>query len=235
MIVSPRQPPPRRKPLVPIVIGAIVLLGVVAVLASRGSNTHKDASGSTTGTTSASGSASVSAGAEQQPVTITGDNLPDLPATGTTDAAVGTKLAEIHGKTFAGDGLDIVADGTPKVIFFVAHWCPHCQREVPLIVDWIKQSGEPQGVGLYAVATSTTPQRPNYPPSSWLTRTGWPVPTIADDAKGTAANAVGLTGFPFFVATSGDGTVVARRSGELTVSELEQLVAAARSAGGSAP
>jgi cytochrome c biogenesis protein CcmG/thiol:disulfide interchange protein DsbE len=230
MTVSPRQPPPRRKPLVPIVIGAVVLLGIVAVLASRGSNT-KD-SPSSTGTTTPG---STSASAEYQPVVVAGDPLPDLPANGNNDLAVGMKLPDIRGKTFAGDDLAIVADGTPKVIFFVAHWCPHCQREVPLIVDWIKQSGEPQGVGLYAVATSTTPQRPNYPPSSWLKREGWPVPTIADDQKSTAAGAAGLTGFPFFVVTKGDGTVVARYSGEQTVTQLEQMVAAARSAGGSAP
>jgi thiol-disulfide isomerase/thioredoxin len=208
---------------VPIVIGVVVLLGIVAVLASRNPKPSTVDSGGTGGTTS-----SEVASAEYQPVTINGDPLPDLPASGTTDPAVGTKLPEIHGRTFTGDAVDIVPDGTPKVIFFVAHWCPHCQREVPLIVDWVKQNGEPKGVGLFGVATSTSPKAPNYPPSSWLRRVGWPIPTIADDEGKTAANAAGLTGFPFFVATRGDGTVVARRSGELTVSQLEQLVAAAR-------
>jgi thiol-disulfide isomerase/thioredoxin len=205
--------------VVPIVIGVIVLLGLVAVFASRNSSSN-DGDGGT----------GDSATAEYQPVAIAGDALPPLPDSGSNDPAVGTRMPEIKGRSFDGSQLDILPDGTPKVIFFLAHWCPHCQREVPLVVDWINQSGDPDNVGLYAVATGTSPERPNYPPSAWLRRSRWPIPTIADDERGTAANAVGLTGFPFYVATSGDGTVVARRSGELTVSQLEQLVDLARQA-----
>jgi thiol-disulfide isomerase/thioredoxin len=202
---------------VPIVLGLIVLVGIVAVLASRGSSSKKPATDTSV--------------AQQQPVSVVGTPLVDLqdPA---KDAAVGAKLPDIHGKSFDGSDVDITADGTPKLIFFVAHWCPHCQREVPLIVDWLKKNGAPKDVGLYSVATGTSPDRPNYPPSSWLAREGWPIPVVADDAKSTAAAAAGLTGYPFFVAVDGKGAVVARTSGEITMTQLEQLIAGARAAGG---
>ena len=38
----------------------------------------------------------------------------------------------------------------------------------------------------------------------------------------------GLTGYPYFVAVDGEGRVAARDSGELSVPELEALVARAR-------
>jgi len=206
-----------RLPLVPIVIGLIVVVGIIGILVSRGS--------------SSSSSKIDTSLSQTQPVSVTGTPLPALedPA---NDAAVGAKLPDIKGKSFDGTEVDITADGTPKLILFVAHWCPHCQREVPLIVDWLKRNGTPKGVGLYSVATSTSAQRPNYPPSSWLTREQWPIPVLADDEKFSAANAAGLTGFPFFVATSGDGKVVARTSGEITTAQISQLIDSARSAGG---
>lgn len=218
---SRTRPVPKRRPVVPIVLGVIVLLGIVAVVASRGGSGDGD-----TNTNTGTGAEGTEA-TEYGPVTVAGDALPALPNSG-TDPAVGKRLPEIRGQALDGSRLDILPDGTPKVIFLLAHWCPHCQREVPLVVDWIEQSGDPQGVGLYAVATSTSPQRPNYPPSAWLRRERWPVPTVADDEDSSVARAFGLTGFPFYVVTDGDGTVLARRSGELTVSQIEQLVALAR-------
>jgi hypothetical protein len=39
----------------------------------------------------------------------------------------------------------------------------------------------------------------------------------------TAAQAVGLDAYPFFVAIDGDGTVVLRTSGELTTDQLDAI------------
>ena len=57
--------------------------------------------------------------------------------------------------------------GKPQVVVFVAHWCPHCQAEVPRLVDLAKQ-GVFDGVDVTAVATGTNSDAPNYPPSAWL-------------------------------------------------------------------
>ena len=66
------------------------------------------------------------------------------------------------------------------------------------------------------------------PPSDWLADERWPIPVLADDAQSSAANAAGLNAFPFYVATDGAGKVVARSSGELTIPQIEAMVAKAR-------
>lgn len=206
------QPPARRLPLVLILVGVLVLLGIAAVVASRGGDGDET---------------STAAGLEQtRPVTVTGTPLP--PHGEGDDTAVGAAAPEVRGASFDGAPVEITNDGRPKVLAFLAHWCPHCQREVPVLVDWLRANGNPEGVDLYGIATSTTPERPNYPPSAWLEREGWRVPTLVDDADGTTARAFGLSGFPFFVAVDRDGHVVARTSGELSPSQFEALLEQAR-------
>jgi hypothetical protein len=106
---------------------------------------------------------------------------------------------------------------------FVAHWCPHCQREVPLIQSWINDGHLPASVELDSVATAIDPRRPNYPPGAWLAREGWTPPVLYDNDNSAAA-AAGLSAFPFFVAVDGKGKVVERNSGELTTGQLDAIV-----------
>ena len=205
-------PPTRRAPVFALAIGVIVVLAVVAIIASRDS-TKKTAE---------------TQGLEQtRPVSVEGTPLPPLAGDG-ADPAVGMPMPEVRGSTFAGRPVAIVNDGRPKLVLFVAHWCPHCQREVPVLADWLRSNGKPAGVDLYAVATGTTPDRPNYPPSAWLQREGWTVTTLADDVNGRAAEAFGLAEYPFFVAVDSSGKVVARASGELSISSFERLLDEAR-------
>jgi thiol-disulfide isomerase/thioredoxin len=111
---------------------------------------------------------------------------------------------------------------------FVAHWCPHCNAEVPAIVQDLNANGLPQGVDLFGVATGTNQQAANFPPSDWLHDKGWPIQTIADDQSDTAANAYGVSGYPTFVVLDGQGKVLARTSGELSMDQFHQLIAQAR-------
>lgn len=201
----------RRPPVIPILFGVIVLFGVVAIVASRGDDDDD-----------------VPAGVEQtRPVSVSGEALPAHEAAG-ADPAVGSPIPEVEGQDFAGEPVTITRDGTPKLIVFLAHWCPHCQAEVPVITDWVGDEGAPEGVELLSVSTSVNEDRPNYPPSRWLEQEGWPVPVLADDDAQTAAQAFGLSAFPFFVAVDAQGMVTVRGSGELGVEALEQLVATAR-------
>jgi cytochrome c biogenesis protein CcmG, thiol:disulfide interchange protein DsbE len=204
-------PPTQRTPVVALAIGLIVVLGIVAIIASRGS-TKK---GTTNGLQ------------ETRPVTVTGTPLPRLPDSG-ADPAVGMPAPEVRGSTFAGQPVAIVHDGRPELVMFVAHWCPHCQREVPLLASWLRSNGNPQGVDLYTVATGTSPDQPNYPPSAWLQREGWTVPTMADDSNDSAADAFGLSAYPFFVAVDSSGRVEARASGELSIPTFQRLLDRAR-------
>lgn len=163
-------------------------------------------------------------------VQVTGEALP--PAAGGSDAAIGSPAPELRGTDFARQDLAITADGRPKVITFLAHWCGHCRAEVPRIVDHIAEFGMPQQVDLYAVATSTNSGQANYPPAVWLSREGWPIDTLVDDEATTAGTAFGLTGFPYFVAVDAEGNVVQRASGEISMEQFDALIAAAAAGGG---
>lgn len=50
-------------------------------------------------------------------------------------------------------------DGRAKIVPFPAHWCLHCQVEVPEVQDWLdfqNLSGEWQGVGFPDEVASDT-------------------------------------------------------------------------------
>ena len=159
---------------------------------------------------------------ETRPVTISGAALPEFPRSG-ADPAVGTTIPEATGQSFDGSPVAIRHDGRPKLILFVAHWCPHCRKEVPLLADYLKSHPLPAGVDLYTVSTGVVSNRPNYPPSAWLKSEGWTVKTLADSDKGQAADAFGLSAYPFFVAADAQGNVVARTSGEITTDQFAAL------------
>jgi len=157
---------------------------------------------------------------ETRDVQVTGSPLTSFGAG--TDTSVGQPIPTVQGASFD-DTPVTIGSGRPTIIAFVAHWCPHCQREVPLLAGHLASRPLPAGVDLITVATGTTPDRPNYPPSEWLAREDWPGPVLADSADGAVAEAFGLTGFPYFVAVDADGQVVARVSGEIPTSQFDEL------------
>lgn len=153
-------------------------------------------------------------------VTVSGGGLP--PAEGPADTAVGRPAPGLAGQGLDGGDLAIVADdGRPKALLFLAHWCPHCRDEVPVVQQWLSGGGLPADVDLYAVVSGTDPGRPNYPPGAWLAREGWTPTTLLDDDEDAAARAYGLTGYPFWVLIDGQGRVAVRHAGALPTSELQ--------------
>lgn len=154
---------------------------------------------------------------------VTGASLASLP-NDTTDPAVGSAIPSVTGADFEGSVVEIdPANGTPKVILFLAHWCSHCQDEVPAVQDYFDANSLPDGVEFVSVATSTDPSRPNFPPSDWLERESWIAPVVVDDEARTVANAFGLTAFPFWVVVGPDGTVLERVAGSVNVEALPGL------------
>jgi thiol-disulfide isomerase/thioredoxin len=170
------------------------------------------------GAATASGSASASGA----PV-ITGASLPDF-QNPNGDRAVGLPAPEVEGTSFDGSKVSVARDGGPKVILFLAHWCPHCQEEVPVVQAWVNAGGVPAGVDFVSVATSIDPEGPNYPPDAWLAREGWTVPVIADPTN-SVATAYGLTAFPYWVFVGSDGNVRARAAGKMPIANLQGVVA----------
>ncbi len=163
-----------------------------------------------------------------QPVQIAGSALPALPTSG-PDPAVGLAFPKISGTDFSGNSSVIdPADGHPKLVMALAHWCPHCQAEMPKLVSWLRSNPLPANVELIGIATAIDPSRPNYPPSAWFVRENWPGQNLVDDANSTALAALGLNSFPGWVLVASDGTVIERLTGEEGTSVYPGLMAKLR-------
>jgi thiol-disulfide isomerase/thioredoxin len=135
------------------------------------------------------------------------------------DAAVGATIPTVTSPTAS-----IAIDGRPKAVLFIAHWCPHCQAEVPRIQAWLDGGGLPADVDLVSVSTGIDPNRPNYPPEAWLQREHWS-PAVVEDTTGSVADAYGLSAYPYWVFVNADGTVALRATGELTTDQVGQIMA----------
>lgn len=197
------------------IVGAIIaiIIGGAAIVAISSSGSKSDVA---TGVVS-----------EFSDIMVTGDSLPAFDSASTaTDTAIGMTAPIVSGKGFTGTEITTDGAGTPTMLVFLAHWCPHCQREVPLLVQWEKDGKTPTGIDVIAVATGTDPANPNYPPSEWLAREGFPAlwPVIADSNDKKAANAFGLSGYPYFVLVDAQGKVFKRLSGEIPMDELTSII-----------
>ena len=85
--------------------------------------------------------------------TVTGDPLP-VYAAGQEDVSVGLTAPTVEGADWEGNPVTIEPNGTPKIMVFLAHWCPHCQADVPVIQQWINDGNLPDAVELISVATA---------------------------------------------------------------------------------
>lgn len=165
-------------------------------------------------------------GAEYGEVTIEGESLTLMPqGTPLDESASGQTPPNLTGVDFDNETVAIdYADGRAKAVVFLAHWCPHCQEEVPRVQAWLDATGGNPNVDIYSVSTSMNSGRDNYPPSEWLENEGWTVPVIRDDQQNSALISHGAGGFPFWVFTNSDGTVAVRTSGQLSIEQLETIL-----------
>lgn len=197
-------------PLVAVAIGLAVLVVVAAVAAIA--------------LTSGGGGASEPSAS----IRVAGTALPALPSDG-PDPAIGAPLPTLTGVGPDGGSVVIGPTGSPQVIAVVAHWCPHCQVEVPKIVQWQRAGNSlPNGATWTTLSTSISAVQPNYPPSAWLEREGWTAPVLTDDAASNGLAALGITSFPGFVFVHSDGTVAGRMTGELDPAQIVAVAATLR-------
>lgn len=167
---------------------------------------------------------------QYQPVTVTGASLVALPdpTSQTPDPAIGAHAPALSGSDFVGTPVSVPISGQVNLLVFGAHWCPHCQAELPKVAVWATDGSFGPNVSVTAISTGTDSTAPNFPPSAWFADMGWTQPVLVDDADGTAAKAYGLTGYPFLVVLDANGNVVARAAGEVPLEVLNQMLASAR-------
>ena len=156
---------------------------------------------------------------EKGKVTILGDPIP-------VDSEIGYLAPSFKAQLNTGSELVTIdpADGTVRLIGFFAHWCPHCQREVPRVSRWLEENGVPAEIEILAVSTAVREGTPNYPPSEWFIKERWPTDIFVDNQDNDLAAAYGLAGFPYWVLVDATGRVVHRSSGELTEEQFGYLV-----------
>lgn len=224
---TPRKqppPPPSAKSRTPWIVGGVIGLvvivaAVIAIIASSG--------GGDDGGDDGSGLPVTSIGevvAEQLPVAVTGEMLPTFGSVA-NDTAVGMTAPTLKGLSFDQTPVEVLpGEGGPYMVVFLAHWCPHCNAEIPRLIEWAEGGGVPEGLQIVGVSTSVDANAVNYPPSEWIIDKDWPWPVMADSADRTAAQMYGVGGFPQFVIVGEDGTVLYRNSGEMGVEDIDAAV-----------
>ena len=160
-------------------------------------------------------------------LTVTGEALPPLEDPN-NDASVGSAAPVFTGASFDGTEVSIggPTDG-PTMLVFLAHWCPHCNDEIPEILTLRDRGDLPDDLNIIGVSTAVYDDRDNFPPSSWVVEKNWAWPMLADTADSEAVQLYGGTGFPFTVMLNADGTVKARKSGSESADQILEWINAA--------
>jgi thiol-disulfide isomerase/thioredoxin len=113
-------------------------------------------------------------------------------------------------------------EGRPTVLSVWAPWCPHCQVELPMLGRVMPEYPD---VGFVTVVTAIG-ANPGPDPGAFLQENGITAPTLIDDESGTAAEALGIRGFPTLYFVDADGVVTYAGEGETSEAELRRLLAA---------
>lgn len=206
-----------------VTIAIVVVAAIIGiVVATTGSDDAPAASETTAG-------GGLSSLPTSQKVTVTGDPLPAYSSETTPDTAIGMSAPVLDGLNFNSQPVKVDAADGAYMLVFLAHWCPHCNAEVPRLLDWKNSGAVPADLRVFGVATAVSETSVNFPPAEWFSNKGWAWPVIVDESKGdgaagTAAQAYGATGWPYFVIVGADGKVKNRTSGEVEVKELQKIV-----------
>ena len=207
----------------------VVLYIVLVVVGIAGAVSLGTAGGSTK-TTTVSG-VTVPGGvaaAEFQEVKVAGDKLAPMPESG-DDPAVGKAAPTLTGYDLAGRPvtIDPGSDGKATMVVFLAHWCPHCNYEIPVLNEWKEKGLTPPNLRVVGVTTASRQDQANWPPSKWLVAKKWAFDQFADSEKQDASAAYGVGGYPFLVFIDAAGNVTSRTSGEVPVEDITKAANAA--------
>ena len=156
----------------------------------------------------------VAAGLPEGEINVDGEFLPQYAGENDDNIALGLSAPTFSAPDQNSEIFNLEKNGNSKALLFLAHWCPHCQREVPVVQSFIDSNGVPPGIDVIAVATSIDRGRDNYPPQEWLEREGWSETQIYDLDR-EIGEAYGLNAFPYWVFLDKDLNVIARRTGNL--------------------
>ncbi len=153
--------------------------------------------------------------------TVIGQILPEYAAENDDNIVQGQEAPTFSGPNENSEIVSIEKNGNAKALLFLAHWCGYCQKEVPIVQEYIDLIGIPEGVEIIAIATSIDRSKSNYPPHDWLESEGWSEVQIYDIDR-EIGTAYGINSFPYWVFLDKDLKVVARRAGNLPIDLIGQ-------------
>tara|TARA_B100002019_G_scaffold256669_1_gene240220 strand:+ start:304 stop:906 length:603 start_codon:yes stop_codon:yes gene_type:complete len=153
--------------------------------------------------------------------TVIGQILPEYAGENDDNIVQGQEAPTFSGPNENSEIVSIEKNGNAKALLFLAHWCGYCQKEVPIVQEYIDLIGIPEGVEIIAIATSIDRSRDNYPPHDWLESEGWSEVQIYDIDR-EIGTAYGINSFPYWVFLDKDLKVVARRAGNLPIDVVGQ-------------
>jgi thiol-disulfide isomerase/thioredoxin len=200
-----------------VVVGIVALVAIIGVIVAVVVGGVRDDDGDSSGSVE-----------PFRPVSVSGQPLPEFGEevqTGAVDdQAIGQPVPVLSGTDYEGDAITIdpAVDG-PTMIVLLAHWCPHCNAEIPVLNEWSESGEIPDGLDVVGVSTGVSADAPNFPPDQWLVDRDWQWPVLADDVTGSAMAAYGGTSYPTMVFVDGNGNVVRRLSGEQPIEVLDPL------------
>lgn len=180
---------------IPAAVVAVVVI-VAVVVSLGGTGTGSKASPTT-------GPVTVSGPARSAPFQV-GDRVPDFTARLLSGGSV--RWSDYR--------------GTPTVLAMWAPWCPHCQRELPILSEVMR--GYP-GVKLLSIVTMPT-LHPGPSPDAFLRSRHLRLATALDDPEGTLANAMGLQAFPLVYYVDATGVVRQVKVGESPAAQIRANV-----------
>ena len=206
------------KVIVIAVAGVVAVAAIIAIFATGGD----DSTSSDTTAVTVPGGVSP---AEYQKITTDGDALEPL-GKDATDPSMGNVAPNISGYSFNGFPVSVkpATDGSPTLLVFLAHWCPHCNAEMPRLINWYEDGLVPDDLRVVGIATASRKDQANWPPSEWMQSFEWPFEVMADTETNDAGVGYGVDGYPFMVVLDKDGKVVARHSGEMDESEIPNFI-----------
>ena len=165
----------------------------------------------------------VAAGLPEGETSVEGNLLPTFAGENDDNVASGLPAPIFSAPNEFSEIVSLEKNGNAKALLFLAHWCGYCQKEVPVVQEFIDSAGVPPGIDVIAIATSIDRGRENYPPQKWLADEGWSETQLYDLDR-EIGNAYGLSAFPYWVFLDKDLNVVARRTGNLPADMVGALL-----------
>jgi thiol-disulfide isomerase/thioredoxin len=166
-----------------------------------------------------------SAGNQSNPISVAPGALPPF-TDPQSDIAVRDEyvLGQLTGLEYYSDAETTIdpADGTARVWFIWAHWCPYCQQELPAVAAWWSENRDRfPNSDLVSVTTSIDETRGN-PLIPYLDAENFPFAVFMDPDL-TLGQQFGTSAFPFWVVTDGSGKVVFRVAGSIGVDAVDSI------------